>query len=167
MGCRIRELGEVMGDRPDGKLRQFLWFAGWPLRQLLILGVRGYKKFISPGLPSSCRYYPSCSTYAVQSLQRHGVFKGLVLASWRILKCNPFTEGGVNPIPEKGKWRSAVGPDGEPRSYVGSDGETQETASKSKTDGNGSPGDPNEDPVAKVIAGRGQTRPTTISTLGV
>lgn len=141
-----------MGDRPDGNLRQFLWAVGWPLRQLLILGVHFYKRWISPGLPSSCRYHPSCSTYAAQSLQRHGAVKGMMLASWRILKCNPFTEGGVNPIPEKGKWRSDVGPDGEPR--------------KPATQSTGPIDDPEHDPVAEMLADSGQTRPTTISTLG-
>lgn len=143
-----------MSDRPDGKLRQLLWFAGWPLRQFLILGVRFYKRWISPGLPSSCRYYPSCSSYAVQSLQRHGAFKGLLLASWRILKCNPFTEGGVNPIPEQGNWRSAVGPDGRPR----------ETAAENN--GSLDDPDPDADPVADLRVDSGQTRPTTISSLG-
>ena len=157
-----------MDDRPDGKLHQFLWFLGWPLRQLLILGVRFYKKWISPGLPSSCRYYPTCSTYAVESLQRHGVLKGVALASWRILKCNPFSEGGVNPVPANGKWRSEVGPDGELReSQIDSGQVRNEAMTDDATRDAESRDGSDSDPVAEMHTDSGQTRPTTITTLGV
>ncbi|MFC1560269.1 membrane protein insertion efficiency factor YidD, partial [Candidatus Margulisiibacteriota bacterium] len=57
-----------------------------------------YKKLISPLLPDSCRYYPTCSEYAVQSLERHGAFKGLFFATRRVLSCNRLSRGGHDPV---------------------------------------------------------------------
>lgn len=73
--------------------------------RLALLPVRAYQRWISPALPRSCRYYPSCSAYAVGSLQVHGVLKGSLLAVWRLLRCNPLTRGGVDHVPEPGQWR--------------------------------------------------------------
>jgi len=70
-------------------------------KYLLILLVRFYRYFISPLFPPSCRHYPTCSQYAIEALDKHGFFKGTYLASVRILKCNPFFEGGYDPVPEK------------------------------------------------------------------
>ncbi|OKL48545.1 membrane protein insertion efficiency factor YidD [Boudabousia liubingyangii] len=67
--------------------------------------IRGYQKHISAGRPRKCRYYPTCSGYAVEALQTHGLLKGLTLGTWRILRCNPWSLGGVDPVPEKGRWR--------------------------------------------------------------
>jgi hypothetical protein len=58
--------------------------------------VRGYQKAISPALPRRCRYHPTCSAYAVEAVQRFGVVRGLILAAWRLLRCNPFSRGGVD-----------------------------------------------------------------------
>lgn len=69
--------------------------------------VRVYQQWVSPALPRSCRYYPSCSAYAVESLRVHGLLKGMVLATWRLLRCNPLTPGGVDHVPEPGCWRYA------------------------------------------------------------
>lgn len=69
-----------------------------------LLLIRGYQKFISPFLPASCKYAPTCSQYAVESLQKHGICKGIVLILWRILRCNPWSKGGVDRVPKKGKW---------------------------------------------------------------
>lgn len=77
------------------------------MRQLMILLIRGYKKYISPHLGDNCRFYPTCSSYAIESLQVHGVIKGSLLAAWRILRCNPFGKGGLDPVPPKGKWRNS------------------------------------------------------------
>jgi len=70
-------------------------------KYLLILIIRFYKYAISPLFPPSCRHYPTCSTYAMVALDKHGLFKGFYLASVRILKCNPFFAGGYDPVPEK------------------------------------------------------------------
>ena len=68
-------------------------------RTVLILFVRGYQVSISPLLPPSCRYFPSCSAYAAEALERHGALKGSWLAARRILRCHPFTAGGYDPVP--------------------------------------------------------------------
>jgi uncharacterized protein len=57
-----------------------------------------YQRVISPALPRRCRYEPTCSSYAVQALQRFGMCRGLVLATWRVLRCNPFSHGGFDPV---------------------------------------------------------------------
>ena len=58
-----------------------------------------YKGMISPLLPASCRYVPSCSEYAAEALAVHGLFRGSMMAAWRILRCNPFVHGGHDPVP--------------------------------------------------------------------
>jgi uncharacterized protein len=67
--------------------------------RLLLLAVRGYQRFISPMTPPTCRFYPSCSQYAVVALQRHGAIRGTYLAVWRVLRCNPWNPGGVDDVP--------------------------------------------------------------------
>ncbi len=66
-------------------------------RRVAILLVRAYQRFISPLFPPSCRYIPSCSEYAVEALNKYGFFKGLVLAAYRILRCNPWGGHGYDP----------------------------------------------------------------------
>ncbi|MEI7615908.1 MAG: membrane protein insertion efficiency factor YidD [Actinomycetota bacterium] len=68
------------------------------MRKVFILIIKGYKKVISPLLPPSCRFYPSCSTYAIQSLEKYGIIKGSIKAIYRILRCNPFNKGGYDPV---------------------------------------------------------------------
>ena len=72
------------------------------MKHLMILLVRFYKKFISPILPGSCRFTPTCSSYAIEAFEKRGFFAGLILTVWRILRCNPFCKGGYDPVPEKG-----------------------------------------------------------------
>ena len=60
--------------------------------------IRFYQRFISPALPRRCKYHPSCSEYAVQAIRTYGVLRGLVLAAWRLLRCNPWSHGGVDPV---------------------------------------------------------------------
>jgi uncharacterized protein len=72
------------------------------LRAVAVAPVRLYQRAVSPALPRRCRYYPSCSEYAVQAVRRFGVFRGLVLAVWRLLRCNPWSHGGVD-FPEDQK----------------------------------------------------------------
>jgi uncharacterized protein len=68
-------------------------------RMLLILGVRAYQVALSPILGGACRYYPSCSHYAIEALERHGARRGGWLAVRRILRCHPFRPGGFDPVP--------------------------------------------------------------------
>ena len=63
----------------------------------LVALLRGYQRWISPALPPRCRYHPSCSAYAVGSIERYGILRGVVLAAWRVLRCNPWSHGGYDP----------------------------------------------------------------------
>lgn len=69
-------------------------------RRLLVGLVRAYQLLFSPWLGNVCRYYPSCSHYALDALNRHGALGGTALAAWRVLRCNPWSPGGVDPVPE-------------------------------------------------------------------
>jgi hypothetical protein len=60
--------------------------------------VRFYQRLISPAIPARCKYYPSCSSYAVSALRRYGIVRGSILAAWRLLRCNPFSHGGYDPV---------------------------------------------------------------------
>ena len=71
------------------------------MRLLLIAIIKAYKYFISPLLGPSCRFYPSCSSYGLEAIQLHGAAKGSYLTLRRLLKCHPFHEGGIDPVPEK------------------------------------------------------------------
>lgn len=62
--------------------------------------VHGYQRFISPLFPPSCRYYPTCSNYTIQAIQKHGSFKGILMGMARILRCHPFVKGGYDPVPD-------------------------------------------------------------------
>jgi hypothetical protein len=69
-------------------------------RILLLLLIRGYQATFSRMMPSdSCRYYPSCSHYGYQAIYKYGVLKGSLMAAWRVLRCNPFSRGGLDPVP--------------------------------------------------------------------
>ena len=68
------------------------------LKKIIILLIRGYQIFISPIMPGKCRFYPTCSTYFVQAVEKYGPFKGSLLGIKRILKCHPFHEGGYDPL---------------------------------------------------------------------
>lgn len=67
-------------------------------RKLLIYIIKFYQKYISPQLGSNCRYYPTCSTYTIQAVDKYGIIKGSILGIIRILKCNPFSKGGVDKL---------------------------------------------------------------------
>ena len=65
------------------------------MRKILVLVIKGYQKLISPYFAPRCKYYPSCSTYAELAITEFGI-KGLFMASWRLIRCNPFSHGGVD-----------------------------------------------------------------------
>ncbi|MCE1189136.1 MAG: membrane protein insertion efficiency factor YidD [Ignavibacteria bacterium] len=68
------------------------------MRKLFIIIIRGYQRFISPMFPPSCRFYPTCSQYAIDAITKYGIFKGGAKAIWRILRCNPYCQGGYDPV---------------------------------------------------------------------
>ncbi|MBA3342137.1 MAG: membrane protein insertion efficiency factor YidD [Gemmatimonadaceae bacterium] len=69
------------------------------MKQTMVLVIRGYQLWISPLFPASCRYYPTCSSYAIEAIEKHGVLSGSWLAVCRILRCHPFRPGGFDPVP--------------------------------------------------------------------
>jgi putative membrane protein insertion efficiency factor len=76
----------------------FLWLLP---RNICVLILRGYRAVISPLYGDVCRYYPSCSAYALGAIQQHGVIKGIALGTWRIARCHPWAKGGVDDVPER------------------------------------------------------------------
>ncbi|MGM0365513.1 MAG: membrane protein insertion efficiency factor YidD [Actinomycetota bacterium] len=68
------------------------------MKKILIFLIKLYKKFISPILPNSCRFMPTCSEYAVDAVNKYGVLKGSIKSIYRILRCNPFNKGGYDPV---------------------------------------------------------------------
>jgi uncharacterized protein len=78
------------------------------VKRLLIAAVAGYRRWVSPRLRRRCRYEPTCSAYAAESIRRYGALRGLLLGSWRLLRCNPFSHGGFDPVPDRFTLR--VGP---------------------------------------------------------
>jgi uncharacterized protein len=75
--------------------------------RLLASPIVAYRRYVSPALPARCRFYPSCSAYAQESLERHGALRGTALAVWRILRCHPFHPGGYDPVPDPIRHRPA------------------------------------------------------------
>ena len=71
------------------------------MKKILTFLIKGYHKHISPLLPQACRFYPTGSMYAVEAIERFGVIRGSLLATYRILRCNPFCRGGYDPVPDK------------------------------------------------------------------
>ena len=80
------------------------------MRTLLILPIRLYQRLVSPALPRSCKYHPSCSEYAVQAIRTHGILRGMVLAAWRLLRCNPWSHGGVDFVEDQTLFRTRPTP---------------------------------------------------------
>ena len=76
------------------------------VRTLLVAPIRLYQRAISPALPSRCKYHPSCSQYAVEAVRRYGVLRGIVLAGWRLLRCNPWSNGGVDFVEDQTLFRT-------------------------------------------------------------
>lgn len=76
------------------------------LRRAVTLPIRVYSYAISPMFGPRCKYYPSCSAYAVQAIEGYGILRGLVLAVWRVVRCNPFSRGGYDPVEAQRLFRS-------------------------------------------------------------
>ena len=77
------------------------------MKPLALWMLRSYKRWISPSLPASCRYVPTCSEYAMEAVDRYGVLRGGLMATWRVLRCHPFVKGGYDPVRES-KVRSQI-----------------------------------------------------------
>ena len=71
------------------------------MKKLLLTLIRFYRKHISPHFSPMCRYYPTCSCYAIEAIETHGALRGTLLALWRVLRCNPLSNGGYDPVPPK------------------------------------------------------------------
>ena len=78
------------------------------MKRVALAAIAAYRRLISPALPRRCRYEPTCSAYAAQAVRRFGAARGLLLAGWRLLRCNPFSHGGFDPVPARFTLR--VGP---------------------------------------------------------
>ncbi len=70
------------------------------IRDVVVVLLRAYKGFVSPLFPPACRFHPTCSEYAAEAVEIHGVFRGIVLAAWRLLRCNPWCQSGFDPVPD-------------------------------------------------------------------
>ena len=78
------------------------------LTALLLAPIRAYQRWISPGLPRRCRYEPTCSDYATQAIRELGPARGAVLAGWRLLRCNPFSNGGIDDVEDRTLFRHTL-----------------------------------------------------------
>jgi uncharacterized protein len=78
------------------------------VKRILLAPIRAYQRWISPARQRRCRYEPSCSAYALTAIERFGALRGLLLGGWRLLRCNPFSDGGFDPVP--GRFTLRVGP---------------------------------------------------------
>ena len=75
------------------------------LRSAAVAPIRVYQRLLSPVFGARCKYYPSCSEYAAQAISRFGILRGLVLAGWRLLRCNPWSHGGFDPVENQGLFK--------------------------------------------------------------
>ena len=71
------------------------------MKRLALLLIAAYQRWLSPAFPRRCRYEPTCSAYTAESIRRFGVTRGFLLGSWRLLRCNPFSHGGFDPVPKR------------------------------------------------------------------
>jgi len=79
-----------------------------PLARIVAAPIVFYRRVISPAIPRRCRYEPTCSAYALEAVREFGILRGLVLASWRVLRCNPFSHGGYDPVSAQRVFRPAA-----------------------------------------------------------
>jgi putative membrane protein insertion efficiency factor len=71
------------------------------VKRVVLAPIAAYRRWISPSRPRRCRYEPTCSAYATEAIERFGVARGATLAAWRLLRCNPFSHGGFDPVPRR------------------------------------------------------------------
>jgi putative membrane protein insertion efficiency factor len=90
------------------RVRRAVWAAGLPARGFLIGMIHLYRATLSGWLGGQCRFYPSCSTYAEQAVRSRGAVVGMSLGAWRLLRCNPFGSGGLEPVPDGGHRRAGT-----------------------------------------------------------
>ena len=103
-----RDTGAGVQPRRRGILRRAA-NARFSPRSIAIAPVRLYQRVISPALPQRCKYHPSCSQYAVSAIRQYGILRGLVLAAWRVLRCNPWSHGGVDFAADQALFRARRG----------------------------------------------------------
>ena len=70
------------------------------MKKIFIAFIKFYQKYISANRPPTCKYYPTCSAYSIEAIEKHGALKGFFMSTWRIMRCNPFSKGGYDPVPE-------------------------------------------------------------------
>jgi len=75
-------------------------------RRLLLAAIRAYQRWISPGLPRRCKYHPTCSDYAVDAITELGAVRGAIVAGWRVLRCNPLSDGGIDDLADRRLFRA-------------------------------------------------------------
>ena len=91
------------------RVRRVVWMAGAPARLALVACIRLYRLTLSGWIGGQCRFYPSCSHYAEGAIRTHGAIRGSLMAAWRIVRCGPFTPGGVDPVPPATRHRAYDG----------------------------------------------------------
>jgi len=79
------------------------------LRSIAAAPIVAYQRFVSPAIPRRCKYEPTCSRYAFEAIRRYGILRGLVLAGWRLLRCNPWSHGGYDPVQAQRVFRTEAG----------------------------------------------------------
>jgi putative membrane protein insertion efficiency factor len=82
------------------------------IRLLATAPIVVYQRFVSPAIPRRCKYEPTCSRYALDAIREYGILRGLVLAGWRLLRCNPWSHGGYDPVEAQRVFRTASGTNG-------------------------------------------------------
>jgi hypothetical protein len=93
--------GAASGAAPRGGA------AARALRAIVTAPIVAYQKLISPAIPRRCKYEPTCSRYAVEAIRHYGILRGLVLAGWRLLRCNPWSYGGYDPVESQRVFKAA------------------------------------------------------------
>jgi uncharacterized protein len=89
-------------------IRRVMWAAGAPARFGLIALIRAYRLTLAGWLGGQCRFVPTCSHYAEEAIRTHGALRGSALATWRILRCNPFGAGGIDPVPARPMYEDVI-----------------------------------------------------------